>query len=94
MINIIIVSKEEIKPEEIRTKEHYTLGAFEGSATFTKVSNVITKGLFSHWGDKITNLTEEENKITNALLRQNKYYSERRKLHYVLVEQTFKLKQW
>ena len=94
MINIIIVSKEEIKPEEIRTKEHYTFGAFEGVVTFTKVANVITKGLFSHWGDKITNLTEEENKITNALLRQNKYYSERRKLHYVLVEQTFKLKQW
>ena len=94
MINIIIASKEEIKPEEIRTKEHYTFGAFEGVVTFTKVANVITKGLFSHWGDKITNLTEEENKITNALLRQNKYYSERRKLHYVLVEQTFKLKQW
>ena len=94
MIHIIIASKEKIEPHEIRLKQHYTFGAFEGSATFTKVANVLTSGLFSHWGDKITNLTEEENKITNALLRQNKYYCEKKKLYYVLVEQTFKLKQW
>ncbi len=94
MVNIIIASKEKIEPHEIRLKQHYTLGAFKGLATFIKVANVLTSGLFSHWGDKITNLTEEENKITNALLRQNNYYSERKKLYYVLVEQTFKLKQW
>ena len=94
MINIIIASEEKIKPEEIRQKKHLTFGACTGRVTFTKIADIVTSGLFTQWGSKITNLTETENKIINGLMRNSSYFCESKKLYYLLVEQKFKVAEW